>query len=147
MWLFWTCLFLQLQHIGRTLGKGGGVVGGVLPQKKVDYYILVHFHAKYNYFSIEWFHDILWHTLIAKCKDWQEKSSIIIIIFLSLRAKRVPSLNNTIDGIFKLMLLNYVLKKWRMWNFQGVWLSRTWRGIWSMHELSISETICKVVER
>ena len=36
---------------------------------------------------------------------------------------------------------------WRMWNFQGVWLSHLWRGIWSMHELSISETICKVVER
>ena len=28
-----------------------------------------------------------------------------------------------------------------MWNFQGAWLSHLWRGIWSMHELSISETM------
>ena len=45
---------------------------------------------------------------MAHLDQTDKKNQVLLLFyFLSLRAKRAPSLNNSIDGIFKLMLLYY----------------------------------------
>ena len=44
---------------------------------------------------------------IVNVKTDKKNQVLLLFYFFSLRAKRAPSLNNSIDGIFKLMLLYY----------------------------------------
>ena len=105
MWLFWTCLFLQLQHIGRTFGKGGGVVGGGGPSPEKSWVLYTGSFSRKIQLFFDWM--ITWHFMAHLDQTDKKNQVLLLFYFLSLRAKRAPSLNNSIDGIFKLMLLYY----------------------------------------
>ena len=59
------------------------------------------------YFSLCLFLAILRRSRTQRKLNPREKFPMYGILCFSLRAKRAPSLNNSIDGIFKLMLLYY----------------------------------------